>query len=303
MRMCHIFVCGLPRFYCIYPHYPNEQRKILHEIRKRKANWIGHILRRNCILKQVIEGKIKEEMEVTRRRGRRRKKLLDDLQDRRGYSHLKEDALDRTMWRNRFRGGFGPVVRQNTEWMNDVICSRNKQPSNTPQVSYSVFMIFMDVTKCEISLHKYKILALFRNIYLAQSNPRRRNFSLTAQWSCIPVGLYSCRPVGSTWEIHKIQLVSMAVRKNVQNLYHDVLNILLLRHYPKGECAVYQWVPYTNIFKLPRGVKYLVTHLLSLLFLAQFPSQKNRKKSTLMGSPCCVFFFHISISESFQRFL
>jgi hypothetical protein len=50
-----------------------------HEIRKRKANWIGHILRRNCLLKQVIERKIKGEMEVTRRRGRRRKKLLDDL--------------------------------------------------------------------------------------------------------------------------------------------------------------------------------------------------------------------------------
>jgi hypothetical protein len=32
----------------------NEQRNILHEIRKRKANWIGHILRRNCLLKQVI---------------------------------------------------------------------------------------------------------------------------------------------------------------------------------------------------------------------------------------------------------
>ena len=43
------------------------------------------------------EGKIKGGMEVTRRRGRRRKKLLDDLKDRRGYSHLKEEALDRTM--------------------------------------------------------------------------------------------------------------------------------------------------------------------------------------------------------------
>ena len=39
----------------------NEQRNILREIRKRKANWIGHILRRNCLLKQVIEGKIKGE--------------------------------------------------------------------------------------------------------------------------------------------------------------------------------------------------------------------------------------------------
>ena len=92
-----------------------EQRNILHEISKRKANWIGHILRRKCLLKQVIEGKIKGGIEVTRRRGRRRKKLLDDLKDRRGYSHLKEEALDRTMWRNRFRGDFGHVVRQNIE--------------------------------------------------------------------------------------------------------------------------------------------------------------------------------------------
>ena len=94
-------------------------RNILHEIRKRKANWVGHILRRNCLLKQVIEGKIKEEMEVAKRRWRRRRKLLDDPKDRRGYSHLKEEVLDRTMWRHRFGGGFGPVVRQNTEWMNE----------------------------------------------------------------------------------------------------------------------------------------------------------------------------------------
>ena len=89
----------------------NEQRNILHEIRKRKANWIGHILRRNCLLNQVMEGTIKGEMELTRRR----KKLLDDLKGRTGYSHLKEEALDRTMCRNHFRGRFGPVVRQNTE--------------------------------------------------------------------------------------------------------------------------------------------------------------------------------------------
>ena len=58
-------------------------------IKKRKANWIGHILRRNCLLKQVIEGKIKGEIEVKRRQGRRRKKLLDDFKDRRGYSHFE----------------------------------------------------------------------------------------------------------------------------------------------------------------------------------------------------------------------
>jgi hypothetical protein len=44
-----------------------EQRNILHEIRKRKANWIGHILRRNCLLQRVIEGKIQRRIEVTGR--------------------------------------------------------------------------------------------------------------------------------------------------------------------------------------------------------------------------------------------
>ena len=96
-----------------------EQRYILHEISKRKANWIGHILRRNCLLQRVIEGKIKGGIEVTGRRGRRRRKLLDDLNERRRYSHLKEEALDRTMWRARFGGGFEPVKRQTiSECMN-----------------------------------------------------------------------------------------------------------------------------------------------------------------------------------------
>jgi hypothetical protein len=87
-----------------------EQRNILHEISKRKANWIGHTLRRNCLLQQGFEGKIKEGIEVTERRGRRRRKLLDDLKERRGYSHLKEEALDHTRWRVRFGRGFGPVM-------------------------------------------------------------------------------------------------------------------------------------------------------------------------------------------------
>jgi len=49
-----------------------EQRNILHEIRKRKANWIGHILRRNCLLQWVTEGKIQGGIEVTGRQGRRK---------------------------------------------------------------------------------------------------------------------------------------------------------------------------------------------------------------------------------------
>ena len=49
---------------------------------------------------------------MTGRRGRRCKKLLDDLKERRGYTDFKEEAPDRTTWRAGFGRGFGPVVRQ-----------------------------------------------------------------------------------------------------------------------------------------------------------------------------------------------
>ena len=44
-----------------------EQRNILHEIHKRKANWIGHILRRNSLLQRIIENKIKGEVRSDRK--------------------------------------------------------------------------------------------------------------------------------------------------------------------------------------------------------------------------------------------
>jgi hypothetical protein len=93
--------------YCL----ESRSRGILHEIRKRKANWIGRILRRNGLLQRIIEGKIHGGIEVTGRQGRRRTKL----KGRRGYSHLKEEALDRYMCRALFGRGFGPVVRQTTK--------------------------------------------------------------------------------------------------------------------------------------------------------------------------------------------
>ena len=64
-----------------------EQKNILHEIRKRKANWTGRILRRNCLLQKVIEGKIKWSIEASGKPGRIRRKLLDDLKERRGCCH------------------------------------------------------------------------------------------------------------------------------------------------------------------------------------------------------------------------
>ena len=69
-------------------HGVKEERNIVHRINRRKAKWIGHILRRNCLLKHVIDGKIGEMIEVMERRGRRWKQLLDDLREKRGYRKL-----------------------------------------------------------------------------------------------------------------------------------------------------------------------------------------------------------------------
>jgi hypothetical protein len=68
----------------------------------------------NGLLKESYRG---GGIEVAGRQGRRRRKLLDDLKEMRGYSHLKEEAVDRTMWRARFGRGFGPVVRQTIKLM------------------------------------------------------------------------------------------------------------------------------------------------------------------------------------------
>ena len=62
--------------------------------------WIGHILRRNCLLQRVIEGKIKGGIEVTGRPGRRRRKLLDELKEMREYSHLKREVLKGVVEKN-----------------------------------------------------------------------------------------------------------------------------------------------------------------------------------------------------------
>jgi hypothetical protein len=78
-------------------HRVKKQRNILHTIKRRKANWIGHILRRNCLLKHGIEGKLEGRTEMMGSRGRRRKQLLDDLKEKRRYWKLKEEALDRTL--------------------------------------------------------------------------------------------------------------------------------------------------------------------------------------------------------------
>jgi hypothetical protein len=124
-------------------HRAKEQRNILHTTKRREARWIGDVLRSNCYLKHVIEGKI----QVTARWGRGRKQLLDNInplnaelnpicyllallgahpifhvsrirvKETRRYCGLKEDALDRSLRRTGFGRGYGPDVSQNTVCM------------------------------------------------------------------------------------------------------------------------------------------------------------------------------------------
>jgi len=74
-------------------HRVKEERKVLHTIRRRNANWIGNILRRKCLLKHVTAGKTGGK----RRRGRRIKQLLNDLKKRSRYCKMKEEALGITV--------------------------------------------------------------------------------------------------------------------------------------------------------------------------------------------------------------
>jgi len=86
-------------------HRVNEERNILQTTKRKKANWVGYILRTNCRLRHVIEGKIEGRTEVTGRRGRISMQLLDDLKEIRGCWKLKEEALDRTLWKTHFGRG------------------------------------------------------------------------------------------------------------------------------------------------------------------------------------------------------
>ena len=61
---------------------------MLHTVKIRKANWIGHILHRNCLVKHVIEGTIGGSIQVTGRRERRRKQVLDDVTETKFYNDL-----------------------------------------------------------------------------------------------------------------------------------------------------------------------------------------------------------------------
>ena len=86
-----------------------EGKNILHTVNRRKADWIDDILRRNCLLKHVIEGKLEERIKVTERRERRSKQLLDNPKET-SLLEIEEKILDRSFWGTHFGSGYGPVV-------------------------------------------------------------------------------------------------------------------------------------------------------------------------------------------------
>ena len=85
-------------------HRVKEEMNILQTIKRKNGYWIDHILGRNCLPKYVIEGKTVGRIEVTGRRGKRRRQLLD-------YCKLKKETLDLTLCRKCFRRGYESVVR------------------------------------------------------------------------------------------------------------------------------------------------------------------------------------------------
>jgi hypothetical protein len=96
-----------------YSHYLSRKKIIIIKIYAFILSLFMQV--HKLLLKHVIKGKLEGRIEMTGRRGRRRKQLLDDFEEKRRYWKLKEVALDRTLWRTCFGRGYRPVVRQTTE--------------------------------------------------------------------------------------------------------------------------------------------------------------------------------------------
>jgi hypothetical protein len=107
-------------------HGVKEERNFLHIINRRKANWTGHMLRTNRLIKHVTEGNI----EGKRRRERRRKQLLGNRGGGEGkvLEFEKEEALDRTFWRTHFGRGYRFVTMLRSAWMILILSRKTRKP-------------------------------------------------------------------------------------------------------------------------------------------------------------------------------
>jgi len=133
-----------------------EMKKYCLESRSRRISYMKYINGRRtfCVETALYNGLLKERrVEVTGRQGRRRRTLLDNFKERREYFRLKEEALDRSMWRARFGRGFGPVVRQTTKWMSTFISLYKFRATMCPSSGETI--VFMRhlvlVTLCHIN--------------------------------------------------------------------------------------------------------------------------------------------------------
>ena len=92
-------------------HRVKEDRNIVHTLKRGRLT--GLVI--CCVGTAFWNTLLKERIEVMERGGRRVKQLLDDLKERRAHWKLKEEALDRTLWRTGFGSDYGLVVRQTAE--------------------------------------------------------------------------------------------------------------------------------------------------------------------------------------------
>jgi hypothetical protein len=135
-------------------------------------NCIGHILRRNWLLSQAIEGKIEGRIKVRGRGGRRRKQPLDHLKETKGYWKLKAEALDRILWRTSFGRGCGPVVRQTAEWMNEWMTSGRTLKADIIKMTASVTRLYT-----VLYFHSYGIIQGTGQVNIDANHTSRCSFS------------------------------------------------------------------------------------------------------------------------------
>jgi hypothetical protein len=102
-------------------HRVKDKRNILCTVTRRKSQWIGLMLHRNCFLKHVIEGTIDGRIEVEGRRGRRRKQILNDRKETSGYWNWKKKHWFALCGELALEDAMDLLVRQTTEWMNERI--------------------------------------------------------------------------------------------------------------------------------------------------------------------------------------
>jgi hypothetical protein len=174
-------------------------------------------LRRNCLLKHVIQGRAEVRTEVMGWRGRRRKQLLNALKE----TKLKEEALDRTVWRTRFGRSYGPVVRQTAGWMNPCavfFCSSGATAPSGPQPPHyrSFTITFTHTTLGRTPPDKWS--ARRRDLYLTRHNTHNRQTSMP------PAGFEAMIPASERPQTHALDSAAIGVISDSDTYsYHDTV--------------------------------------------------------------------------------